>query len=75
MRAESSLARKVVQVQDEALEDVFRARVLAERVDADGVFGDVVDGEVFHWGDIDGGGIHFGSFVAPRRMRVILKLP
>jgi hypothetical protein len=43
---------------DEALEDVFHALIFAEGVDADDVFGDVVDREVFHRGNLDLGGIH-----------------
>lgn len=58
--AETGLAGEVVQVRDEPLKDIFHARVLAERVDADGVFGDVVDREVFHRGEVDLGGIHAG---------------
>lgn len=51
---EARLARKVVQVRDETLEDVFQTGVLAERVHEDGIVGDVVDGEVFHGGEVEG---------------------
>lgn len=56
--AETGLARKVVQVSDEPLEDVFHALVLAERVDEDDILGDVVDGEVLEGRDLDLGGVH-----------------
>lgn len=57
-RGESGLARKVVEVRDESLEDVLHPLVLAERVDADNILGDVVHREVFHRRDFDLGGIH-----------------
>lgn len=59
VRAETGFSGEVVEMGDEAFEDVAGSVVLAERVDSDDVFGDVVDGEVFHGGDFDGGGIHF----------------
>jgi hypothetical protein len=57
VEAEARFARKVVQVCDEALHDVFEARVRALRIYAVHVFGDVGYGEVFE--DGDGGG--FGA--------------
>lgn len=57
-RGESGLARKVMEVRDEPLEDVLHSLVLTERVDADNILGDVVHREVFHRRDFDLGGIH-----------------
>lgn len=47
-----------MQVGDEPLQHVPQAGVLALRVDADDVLGDVVDGEVLEVGDLVLGGVH-----------------
>lgn len=53
IETESRFSREIVQVGDEALHDVFQARVGALRVYAVHVLGDVFDGEVLE--DRDGG--------------------
>lgn len=44
--AQSGLARKVVQVRDQPLQEVLEARIFGLAVDFDGIRRDVVDGEV-----------------------------
>ena len=61
--AEAGFAREVVEVGDEALHDVFHAWVWVVGVGDDGVFGDVVDGQVHHGGDFRRSGIHLGEMV------------
>lgn len=51
--AETGLAGKVVEVGDEAGHEVGQAGVGGLRVDADGVGGDVVDGEIQEGGDVE----------------------
>ena len=51
IEAKARFAREVMQVRDEALHDVFQARVGALRIDAVHVLGDVFDCEVFEFGD------------------------
>lgn len=38
-----------MKVCNEALEDVGETRIWTLRINADGVFGDVIDGQVLHW--------------------------
>lgn len=47
-----------MQVADEPLEDVLEARIRGLGIDADSVFGDVVDGEVFHGRKVGYGRFH-----------------
>lgn len=55
---EANLARKVVEVRDQALEDVFHARVGLVGVDQVDIVGDVVGIEIFQWWNLDLGGVH-----------------
>lgn len=61
-RGKSSLAREIMEVRDEALQDVLHSRVLAERVDADHILGDVFHRQVLHRRDLDLRGIHLDKF-------------
>lgn len=59
--AEASLARKVVQMRDEALEEVCEALVASLRVDAHRVLRDIVNVEILHRRSLDLRGIHVGD--------------
>ena len=49
LRTESCFSSKVMEVCNEALEDVGKTKIWTLRIDADGIFGDVIDGQVLHW--------------------------
>lgn len=60
-RAQTCLSREVVEVADEALEDVGEAGIRSLRVDADGVLCDILDREIFRGRDLGFRWIHFRS--------------
>ena len=46
VETKACLARKVMEMRDQSLQNIFHARIFAQRVDQNHVLGDVVDGEV-----------------------------
>lgn len=47
-RTKSCLSRKIMKMRHQSLHHIFKPLIRALRIDSDGIFGDVIGGEVFH---------------------------
>ena len=61
LSTQPSLSCKVMEMGDQALKNICQTRIIALRIDAHSVFGDIVDCQILHRRYIHLGGVHLDS--------------